>query len=88
MGVTLLPPGRMPSMNSRNRVLNTLNHQEPDQVPLDLGASAVTGMHVASVYLLRQALYMSIESIPKANDSLSVLAGEGRDWKDIPLSQF
>jgi len=25
-------------------------------VPLDLGASAVTGMHVSSVYLLRQAL--------------------------------
>lgn len=32
-------------MNSRERVVRTLNHQEPDRVPLDLGGSAVTGMH-------------------------------------------
>jgi hypothetical protein len=43
-------------MNSRERVKMTLNHQQPDRVPLDLGGSAVTGMHVSSVYLLRQAL--------------------------------
>lgn len=43
-------------MTSRERVTRALNHQEPDRVPLDLGASAVTGMHVSSVYLLRQAL--------------------------------
>lgn len=43
-------------MTSRERVNLALNHQEPDRVPLDLGASAVTGMHVSSVYLLRQAL--------------------------------
>jgi len=33
-----------------------LNHREPDRVPLDLGGSPVTGIHVSSVYLLRQAL--------------------------------
>jgi hypothetical protein len=43
-------------MNSRQRVNLTLNHQVPDRIPLDLGASTVTGMHVSSVYLLRQAL--------------------------------
>ena len=43
-------------MTSRERVTRALNHQEPDRVALDLGASAVTGMHVSSVYLLRQAL--------------------------------
>ena len=31
------------TMNSRERVMMALNHQEPDRVPLDLGASAVTG---------------------------------------------
>ncbi len=36
-------------MNSRQRVEAALNHQQPDHVPLDLGASAVTGMHVSSV---------------------------------------
>ncbi len=43
-------------MNSRERVQAALEHKQPDRVPLDLGASAVTGMHVSSVYLLRQAL--------------------------------
>jgi hypothetical protein len=43
-------------MNSRQRVEAALNHREPDYVPLDLGASPVTGMHVSSVYQLRQAL--------------------------------
>jgi hypothetical protein len=43
-------------MNSRERVNLALNHQEPDCVPLDLGGSAVTGMHVSTVCGLRQAL--------------------------------
>ena len=43
-------------MNSRQRVEAALNHRQPDRVPLDLGASAVTGMHVSSVAKLRQAL--------------------------------
>jgi len=43
-------------MNSRQRVEAALNHRQPDHVPLDLGASPVTGMHVSSVYALRQAL--------------------------------
>jgi hypothetical protein len=43
-------------MNSRERVLAALNHKQPDYVPLDLGGSAVTGMHASSVYQLRQAL--------------------------------
>jgi uroporphyrinogen decarboxylase len=32
-------------MNSRDRVLRTLSHREPDHVPLDIGASDVTGVH-------------------------------------------
>jgi hypothetical protein len=43
-------------MNSRERVQQALNHQQPDRTPLDLGASPVTGMHVSAVYRLRQAL--------------------------------
>jgi hypothetical protein len=43
-------------MNSRQRVETALSHETPDYVPLDLGASPVTGMHVSSVYQLRQAL--------------------------------
>ena len=41
-----------------------LNHQEPDHVPLDLGASAVTGMHVSTVHALRQALKLDPPETP------------------------
>ena len=43
-------------LTSRERVTLALNHQEPDRLPLDLGGCGQTGMHVSSVYLLRQAL--------------------------------
>ena len=51
-------------MNSRERVQRALSHQEPDRVPLDLGGSAVTGMHVSSVYRLRQALQLDEPGTP------------------------
>ncbi|MCL5734043.1 MAG: methyltransferase [Actinobacteria bacterium] len=51
-------------MNSRERVTLSLNHKEPDRVALDLGASAVTGMHASSVYQLRQALGLDSPGTP------------------------
>ena len=51
-------------MNSRERVGLILNHREADRVPLDLGGSGTTGMHVDSVYLLRQALRLDPPGTP------------------------
>jgi hypothetical protein len=51
-------------MNSRERVELALQHREPDQVPLDLGGSGQTGMHVDTVYLLRQALGLDAPGTP------------------------
>ena len=51
-------------MTSRERVEMALTHEEPERVPLDLGASATTGMHVSSVYLLRQALKLDPPGTP------------------------
>ena len=51
-------------MNSRERVQLVLNHQEPDCGPVDLGGSATSGMHVSSVYLLRQALGLDEQGTP------------------------
>jgi hypothetical protein len=51
-------------MNSRQRIETALNHQEPDRVPLDLGGGPVTGMHVSSVYKLRQALKLDEPGTP------------------------
>ncbi len=49
---------------SRERVVRSLNHESPDAIPLDLGASPVTGMHVGSVYALRQALGLDAAGTP------------------------
>ena len=45
-------------LSSRERINLALNHREPDRVPLDLGGSPVSGMHVSTVYRLRQALQL------------------------------
>jgi hypothetical protein len=51
-------------MNARERVNLALNHEEPDRVPLDLGSSSVTGVHVTTVYELRQALGLDAPGTP------------------------
>jgi len=43
-------------MTHRERLQMTLDHQQPDRVAVDFGSTAVTGMHVAAVHRLRQAL--------------------------------
>ena len=50
--------------DSRERVERALGHRQPDRVPLDLGGSLVTGMHVSSVYKLRQALGLDPPGTP------------------------
>jgi hypothetical protein len=49
---------------SRERVRAALDHRESDRVPLDLGGSPVTGMHVSTVYRLRQALGLDLSGAP------------------------
>ncbi len=51
-------------MTSRRRVEAALAHREADRVPLDLGGGPVTGMHVSSVYKLRQALELDPPGTP------------------------
>jgi len=43
-------------MTSRERLLKTLRHQEPDRIPYDLGATKVTGIHKVAYIRLREAL--------------------------------
>ena len=44
------------AMTSRERVLCALDHRQPDMVPLDFGASPVTGLHASFVFKLRREL--------------------------------
>jgi hypothetical protein len=70
-------------MTSRERVAAALDHRRPDRVPLDLGASAVTGMHASSVYLLRQSLGLDAPGTPvKVVDPYQMLGEIGSDLLD------
>jgi len=67
-------------MTSRERVQEALDHRQADQVPLDLGASDVTGMHVDSVYKLRQALQLDPPGTPvKVVEPMQLLGEIGPD---------
>ena len=45
-------------MNSRERILEAINHHEPDRVPFDVGGTAQTGIHVIAYGALRRYLGM------------------------------
>jgi uroporphyrinogen decarboxylase len=47
-------------MTSRDRVLATLNHKEPDRVPIDFGGTAVTGIAAIAYHRLKE--YLGIQS--------------------------
>jgi hypothetical protein len=49
-------------MNSRERLIRTLNHKETDRIVLDLGSSPTTGIHVKIVEELRD--YYGLERKP------------------------
>ena len=43
-------------MNSRERVLTTLNHKEPDRIPVDIGSTPITGISAIAYYNLKNYL--------------------------------
>ena len=47
---------------SRERLLDTLNHKQPDRIPIDFGGTSVTGMHASCVAALRD--YYGLEKRP------------------------
>ena len=68
-------------MNSRERVLKAINHEEPDRVPFDLGGTVVTGIHATAYVALRE--YLGLPSVePKIIDILQQLAQVDDDVMD------
>ncbi len=47
---------------SRERLIDTINHKQPDRIPIDFGGTSVTGMHVSCVAALRD--YYGLEKRP------------------------
>lgn len=69
---------------SRERVEAALAHREPDMVPLDLGSTDVTGMHVDSVYRLRQCLGLDEPGTPvKIVEPFQMLGEVKADLLDV-----
>lgn len=70
-------------MTPRERIETALAHQEPDRVPLDLGATPMTGMHVNTVYALRQVLGLDEPDTPvKVIEPYQMLGEIGLDLLD------
>jgi uroporphyrinogen decarboxylase len=60
-------------MNSRERLLATLDHREPDRIPYDLGSTQVTGIHVVAYRRLRKHLGLPLRE-PVLCDAIQQLA--------------
>ena len=72
----------MPALisTSRERVLDAFAHRQPDRVPLDLGATAVTGIHVSVVAALRR--HFGLERRPvKVHEPFQMLGLVDEDLK-------
>lgn len=70
-------------ITSRERFRAAINHEESDRVPLDLGSTSVSGMHVTSVYKLRQALGLDAPGTPvKVVDQYQMLGAVDDDLLD------
>ena len=50
-------------MNSRERLLTTLNHKEPDRTPLDLGGTIVTSITRDAYISLKKYLGLEVEDV-------------------------
>lgn len=50
------------SMTGRECLIASLNHKEPDRIPIDFGGTSVTGMHASCVAALRD--YYGLEKRP------------------------
>jgi len=59
-------------MNSRDRILRAINHQEPDRVPIDLGGTRQSGIAASTYQRLKQRL--GIDTPTRVYDVYQMLA--------------
>jgi hypothetical protein len=65
----------------RERLLTTLNHKQPDSIPIDFGGSAVTGVHASRVAALRD--YYGLEKRPvRVHEPFQMLGLLDEDLQD------
>ena len=69
-------------MNSRERLNLALNHQEPDRIPFDLGATVLTSIHHKSYNALRKHLGLP-EVDPQIVDIFQQIVTVDDDMRDL-----
>ena len=69
-------------MNSRERILAALNHQEPDRIPVDLGAHRSSGISAIAYHKLREHLGLPEKAI-RVYDMVQQLAIIDEDVLDL-----
>ncbi|HEY3393326.1 MAG TPA: uroporphyrinogen decarboxylase family protein [Lacipirellulaceae bacterium] len=67
-------------MNSRERVLLAINHQEPDRVPIDFGGTRQSGIAAATYHRLKQLL--GVHSPTRVFDVFQMLAEVDRPIRE------
>jgi hypothetical protein len=71
-------------MNSRERIKTTLNHIQPDRLPVDFGGMLGTGINVSTIYKLRQEYGLDKPLTPvKVIEPFQMLGEIGEDLKKI-----
>ena len=68
-------------MNSRDRLLLSINHKQPDKVPIDLGSSTVTGISAIAYNNLKK--YLKIERKTRVFDVVQQLANVDMEIIDL-----
>lgn len=58
--------------SSYQRVMDALEHREPDRIPVDLGSAAVTGINIQALRNLKK--YLGIKSESSVQDDITQLA--------------
>ena len=59
-------------MTSRERVRHAINHREPDRVPIDIGGTKVTGLHMDAYIELGRYLGLDVEP-PKVYEQFNMV---------------
>ena len=68
-------------MNSRERIILSLNHKQPDKVPIDLGSSTVTGISGIAYNNLKK--YLKVEGNTRIYDVIQQLANVDMNVIDL-----
>lgn len=69
------------AVTSRERLIETLNHREPDKVVVDMGATTITGINANALAKLRKALGLEDRKI-KINEPLQLLGMVEEDVRE------